>query len=110
MALRQQPAARPQPLNLNRRPVCSSSSAARRSLSRALAVAPRAGLQSRGRAYSAESIAVKRVLGEGSYGQVFEVRKRHTVFEHRRKPTHSCRTAEQGLFPHACAHGPRMHR
>lgn len=43
---------------------------------RALAVAPRAALQARGRAYSADQLAVKRVLGEGSYGQVFEVSRR----------------------------------
>jgi hypothetical protein len=53
---------------------CSSGRGARR---RPLAVAPRAqALQARGRSFPAEHIAVRRVLGEGSYGQVFEVRGR----------------------------------
>ena len=52
-----------------------ASAAHSRAARRRGALAVRAALQARGTAFPAEAITVKRVLGEGSYGQVFEVRE-----------------------------------
>ncbi|KIY99127.1 putative Serine/threonine-protein kinase SNT7 [Monoraphidium neglectum] len=43
-----------------------------RCVGRAAALAPRAVLQARGRSFAADQVNVKRPIGEGAYGQVFE--------------------------------------
>lgn len=67
-------------------------------------------LVARGRSYSAEQVAVKKPLGEGSYGQVFEVRGARTSHPRACMPLRRRRTCSVGTACQLGRAGTRQRR